>query len=126
MPYKDVNKRRNYHNEYIKNRRKTDPEFKKRTNAHTRNAYVKLKIEVFNHYCKGNVRCQCPKCDVSEIKFLTIHHINNDGAKHRKEINTNGGTGYYIWLKRNNFPDGYQVLCYNCNCGKDRNGVCHY
>ena len=31
----------------------------------------------------------------------------------------------YIWLKNNNFPEGFQVLCFNCNCGKARNkGIC--
>ena len=36
-----------------------------------------------------------------------------------------GGTKFYRWLKRNNFPEGFQVLCFNCNCGKEINkGVC--
>ena len=32
---------------------------------------------------------------------------------------------FYLWLKRNNFPPGYQVLCWNCNCGRSiNNGIC--
>jgi hypothetical protein len=27
-----------------------------------------------------------------------------------------------LWLKRNNFPSGYRVLCMNCNHGRKRNG----
>ena len=23
-------------------------------------------------------------------------------------------TGFYLWLKRNNFPEGFQTLCMNC------------
>ena len=28
----------------------------------------------------------------------------------------------YEWIKRNNYPDGFQVLCWNCNSGKGANG----
>ena len=77
----------------------------------------KLKTEVFNHY--GN-RCAC--CEETIKKFLTIDHINNDGAIHRKNIN---GRNVYRWLKKNGYPAGFQILCYNCNLGKARNnGVC--
>lgn len=28
-------------------------------------------------------------------------------------------------IKMLNYPEGYQVLCYNCNCGKSiNNGIC--
>ena len=31
----------------------------------------------------------------------------------------------YSWLIRNNYPEGFQVLCYNCNLGKaHNNGIC--
>ena len=76
----------------------------------------------------GNV-CAC--CGETESKFLTIDHINNDGAAFRKAVfkgNKKGNTaGYhtYNWLARNGFPSGYQVLCMNCNYGKRMNqGVC--
>lgn len=61
--------------------------------------------------------------------MLTIDHIGNDGSKHRDEIN--GGKGrtksidMYCWLEDHDFPKGFQVLCYNCNISKHRNGgVC--
>lgn len=74
-----------------------------------------LRLEVYEAY--GGPKCNC--CNESVLEFLTIDHINNDGAKHRKEV---GRTSVLKWLKDNNYPDGYQVLCFNCNMGKKLNG----
>lgn len=83
---------------------------------------AKLRLEVFNAY--GGPHCQC--CGEDEILFLTIDHINDDGAAHRKTLpRTYSGGKFYKWLKRNKYPSGFRVLCFNCNCGRQRNGgVC--
>ena len=79
-----------------------------------------LKDEVFRAY--GG---QCACCNEDEPLFLTIDHINGDGAAHRREVGTQGGTHFYSWLKREGYPSGYQILCYNCNAGRYQNGgVC--
>ena len=79
----------------------------------------KIKTEVFAHYSGGEIKCRCGQDD---LVLLTIDHINGGGNKHRKEINLkkSGGAGYnfYCWLKRNGYPDGFQVLCWNCNFKK--------
>jgi hypothetical protein len=75
-----------------------------------RNKYIDLKIETFSHY--GNC---CANCGIDKIEYLTIDHINNSGSEHRREI----GTFIFPWLKENNFPIGYQILCFNCNYLKD-------
>lgn len=85
----------------------------------------RIRDEVFNKY--GGYKCNC--CGETEKLFLTIDHINNDGAAHRKKLpglyRSNTGANIYRWLIRNSFPKGFQVLCYNCNCGKHRNkGIC--
>jgi hypothetical protein len=83
----------------------------------------KTKDQVFEAY--GGKRCAC--CGETEPLFLSIDHVNNDGAAHRKEIGEagRGGMKVYRWLIKNGFPPGFQVLCMNCNCGKARNnGVC--
>ena len=50
--------------------------------------------------------------------------MNNDGAKHRKEIG-HGGSLMYSWLIKNNFPPGFQLLCMNCNFAKGiHGGIC--
>ncbi len=79
-----------------------------------------LKIEVINHYSKGLNKCNC--CSANNFKFLTIGHINNDGAKEGREIEYSFGSSFYRWLKKNKYPKGYQVLCWNCNCGRAQNG----
>jgi hypothetical protein len=88
-----------------------------------------IKMQIITAY---GGKCQCIGCDVAEPKFLTIDHIFNDGAEHRKQINpkTNGRTGQgvtlYRWLIKNNFPkDRYQLLCWNCNLAKAHGGCPH-
>lgn len=75
---------------------------------------------VLDHYGR---KCNCPGCDVTEEKFLSIDHINGGGSEHRKKIKR-GGAGIYIWLIKNNFPDGFQILCHNCNLAKGFYGRC--
>lgn len=93
---------------------------KDRRKATSKEWTAKIRDEVYQAY--GGAICAC--CGETEPKFLTIDHINNDGHIHRRE-NRWAATGLYRYLRANNFPPGYQVLCYNCNLGKARNkGVC--
>jgi hypothetical protein len=103
-----INKRRreNYY-KYIENQKKY------RTN---------LKLKVFIHYCNGQPYCQCPKCNETNVKFLTLDHINGGGNEQRRKLGSS--TAIYKWIIENNFPEGYQVLCANCNFGKRMYGVC--
>ena len=78
------------------------------------------KMAVYSHY---GMKCAC--CGESQMMFLTIDHINNDGAEHRKKLKGIGGSPFFEWLVRNNFPEGFQTLCRNCNWGKHVNhGIC--
>lgn len=71
------------------------------------------------HYSAGRNTCAC--CGEAVYGFLTIDHINNDGAAHRKAI----GTNLYSHLVARGFPEGFQVLCFNCNLGRAANkGTC--
>lgn len=76
---------------------------------------AKEKEICFSHY--GGYVCVC--CGETEVAFLTLDHIGNDGAPHRKEI---GHASIYRWLKRNGYPPGFQAMCLNCNRGKWMNG----
>lgn len=73
---------------------------------------------ILDHY---GARCVC--CGEDQRVFLTIDHKNDDGGKFR---NAQGvSLRFYRWIIKNNFPDDLQILCYNCNCGRARNGgVC--
>jgi len=77
----------------------------------------------------------CRKCGVykpftSELEFLCIDHIDGGGRQHRKEM----GRGKYQISSVNGFlkmmkdPDKskYQVLCWNCNFSKHKNGECSH
>lgn len=63
---------------------------------------------------------ECSCCSENRYEFLTIDHVNNDGASHRKEF----GEAIGSWLKKNGYPAGFQVLCMNCNWAKGRYGEC--
>lgn len=77
-----------------------------------------VKLAAFNAY--GGPVCAC--CGEQTIEFLTIDHVNNDGAEHRKKVS---GGGIFKWLRAKKYPPGFQVLCRNCNWGKHVNGgVC--
>lgn len=67
-------------------------------------------------------RCSC--CGEREPMFLDLDHINNDGSKDRKE--NGSGVKLLLRLEKAGWPkDTYQLLCSNCNQGKQRNGgVC--
>lgn len=83
----------------------------------TKNRYIRHRSEVLAHY--GN---ECACCGESEPLFLAVDHINNDGSEHRRSKDRSSHNNMYGWLVRNGFPDGFQILCSNCNHGKHRNG----
>ena len=63
---------------------------------------------VLVHYSNGSM--SCAKCGFENATALTIDHINGNGAEHRRNITGN----FYQWLIKNDYPDGFQVLCMNC------------
>lgn len=104
----------------VLNWEKINPEKKRESR---KEQYQKAKLEVYNHYCLGNIKCQC--CGESEYKFLCIDHINNDGAKDRKDNETHAsGYAFYLRLKNSGYPTNIQILCYNCNMAKGIHGKC--
>jgi len=82
----------------------------------------KLKREVLQFYGNNKLACLC--CGENTYEFLTIDHINNNGSQERKLVRRTGHN-IYRYLRKNNFPIGYQTLCFNCNSGKQINkGIC--
>jgi len=143
MPFKDPKKQRDYYREYkertkeekhairleIQRRHrakiKSDPEWYARelekNRIRMRILGLKRKAMVLEHYSAGDPVCAC--CGEKEFGFLTVDHVNGGGTAQRSE--TGGGWSFYRWLIKNDFPDGYQILCYNCNCGRAaNNGIC--
>jgi len=68
----------------------------------------------------------CTCCGEKTLEFLTLDHINNDGAAHRKELlgRNVGGNVFYKKLRLLGYPPGLQVLCWNCNASKQFFGGC--
>ena len=76
----------------------------------------KKKRQVLTAYSGGHLKCA--RCGVADIDILCIDHVNGGGNQHRKSLGLSAGTHFYKWLEDSNFPDGFQVLCYNCNMKK--------
>ena len=70
-----------------------------------------LKQEVLSYY--GGGQCACVHCGEKRIACLSIDHIDGGGSKHRKKV-LRSTSSFYTWLKRENYPEGYQTLCMNC------------
>ena len=87
---------------------------------------MKLRAEVLAAY--GHA-CACPNCGEIRAEFLSIDHINGDGAAHRLELGKGnklmGLARTYAWLKQNAFPkDRFRLLCHNCNFARGHYGYC--
>jgi hypothetical protein len=115
IPYRKANKNKIAQVEaarYIKDRERILLVGKKHT--------IALKQQIIKEY---GGKCVC--CGEVTYEFLTIDHINNDGAALKKNKTHGLGKAFYQWLKKNNFPkDNYQLHCMNCNFAKGLYGEC--
>lgn len=84
-------------------------------------ARTRMKDTIFDHYGRS---CAC--CGESEYAFLAIDHVNGGGNSHRRELSGKKAMGdhLYRWLVKNDFPEGFQTLCFNCNHAKHVLGAC--
>jgi len=65
----------------------------------------------------------CVCCGITELSFLSLDHIRDNGAKDRRENEYH--SGLYYRLMKLNYPNGYQALCHNCQWGKRiKKGFC--
>jgi hypothetical protein len=78
-----------------------------------------VRLKVIEHY---GGKCAC--CGEAKLEFLGIDHINGGGNKHRAELKTRGGSGIYRHLIKAGYPEGYRVLCHNCNLSYGLYGYC--
>ena len=79
-------------------------------------ANQKVKEQVLIYY--GGGKLACVKCGFSDVRALTIDHINNDGFRER-QAKWKGGVHLCYALRGRGFPKGYQTLCFNCQWIKE-------
>jgi hypothetical protein len=79
------------------------------------------KLAALRHYGGDPPSCAC--CGEAHDEFLTIDHINGGGAVHRREVGSHGSR-IYRWLRANGWPEGFRVLCMNCNHALGLQGYC--
>ena len=90
-----------------------------------------IRLKVLQHYSKvlSNSDIPCCRCcgENSYTEFLDVDHIA--GKKQMDSIpelvklgysSTKSGGGLHRWLIDNNYPDGFQILCKNCNGAKSK------
>ena len=108
---------------------KSKPEVKVKIAFYEKERRETLKKDVFLHYSKIHSNSDIPCCRCcglnSHIEFLTLDHIAG-----RKKMDSEPELvklGYSsklaiqplnVWIIKNNFPKGFQVLCINCNFAK--------
>jgi hypothetical protein len=83
-------------------------------------ARLKQRMEMLQAYGGPSPCCSC--CGEGILQFLALDHIDGGGGRQREEL---GGGGFLTWLRRNNYPAGFRLLCHNCNFGRQLNdGIC--
>lgn len=81
-----------------------------RSYAARRRHIGKLRGRVMAHY--GGSVCVC--CGETEMAFLCMDHVNGGGSRHRRADHI-ARASIYQWLVNRGFPEGFRVLCANCN-----------
>lgn len=110
MPLKNKEDRKEYERTYWGEHREESAAKKGRWRGRVG---VQWKERVLTYY--GGGKLACVKCGFSDIRALTIDHIDGNGYQHRRELGSQGiGKGFYYWLERHLYPEGYQTLCMNC------------
>jgi len=93
------------------------------------------RLKVLQYYSKRLSKSNIPCCNCcglnSHIEFLTVDHIagrqemdSEPELKKLKYMSKLSGTALVIWIIKNNFPKGFQILCHNCNQTKGYYGQC--
>ena len=98
--------------ERLEEKRAWQRRWRERHPGHFAGYWQDIKREVLSHY--GDC-CAC--CGTTED--LSIDHAYGGGNAHRRKLGVSPGTQFYLWLRDNDYPAGYQVLCKSCNSSKN-------
>lgn len=90
----------------------TTEQDRKKSCEYSRRYRQSFKFIVLAHYSLGEIP-QCVKCGFTDIRALSIDHINGGGGKHKASLGIKASS-FYRWLITSGYPEGYQTLCMNC------------
>jgi len=90
---------------------------RKEVNRRRRDRHQQRRREVLEYYSGGPPRCAC--CGEWREEFLCIDHVDGGGTQHRNKV-----SNIYQWLRKKDYPEGFQVLCHNCNMARGLYGYC--
>jgi hypothetical protein len=82
-------------------------------NAYSRRRYREQRAAALAHY-SDTTPPSCACCRTAYPEFLALDHIDGGGSAHRREV---GANRIYSWLAKHGYPEGFRVLCHNCNTG---------
>ena len=85
-----------------------------------------VKTEVFSYYSKKISNSDIPICACclyDDLRALTLDHIKGrmNVSPEEKQL---GGVPLWKFVKAKGLPDGYQILCFNCNTMKGNKPQC--
>lgn len=76
---------------------------------------IEARLKAFAHYGPDG-KAACCRCGIADPDVLTLDHVNDDGASHRKMDKQ--AKALCFWVAKKGFPDGFRTLCLNCNYKK--------
>lgn len=118
-PYKTAEEKAATNRAYTRKWRHEHPE---ENRAHKKKYRDSVKLRVLRAYSGEVPSCAC--CQETGLVFLTLDHVDGDGAAQRRVNQHRGGFQQYLQVIREGFPPGYAVLCWNCNSAKHLLGTC--
>lgn len=90
-------------------------------NAAAKRRYASLREGALAAY---GYRCTC--CGETHPAFLVIDHVRGGGRAHLRSMGKGAGPFiFYRWLRKNQYPPEFQILCHNCNFAKSNGGCPH-
>lgn len=102
--------------------RREHPEYGKGRITYDRYDTIEVKTQTLSRYGKeGRAQCCWDGCQIDDVDMLSLDHVADNGAKHRREMvsgtggkyRCDGGVNLYRLLRRTGFPEGFQTLCHN-------------
>ena len=80
-----------------------------------------LRLAALQHYSSDPLNPSCAYCEENDWRILTFDHIEEFSSTkpNRERTFSDGGIGLVMRLIRERWPDGFQVLCFNCQFRKE-------